>query len=404
METPPTSGASAAARGGCDGCAPLEYESRLFALLASSSGDATTNSPTSLEHATETSVREVQRSGIERGEFGVGIVAGARWRAANALHAPAIAAIDGLRLRGVSDEFHASRRVRAYRLERCTRTALLARADVDVVVVASRAEHHFDDAKAALLAGKHAIVELPLARTLADVEELVAIAAVKGALLMELPVRRADADFRAVQRWVESGALGELRTVERAAEVPRPLLWTTGTELVDQLVALLGAPTAISAESSGGSSGFALVLSYAAGSGAAPRTVHLRATSSAASEPTLEADRAFAVRWELHGASGSLLLREPDAPRELPGGAHDSPPRRIVGAVVVEPGAQRTEIELCTNDDCGGSISELHGAVLARLRNPVEGAVAASNDDVLRIPRMLFAALHSALECHTAPV
>ena len=317
-------------------------------------------------HTTSTSVRNVQRGGIAVGEFGVGLIAGARWRCAHAAHAPAIAATAGLHLRGVADEFHGASHVRAHRMQRCTRTALLERADVDVVVVASRAKCHFADAKAALLAGKHAVVELPLAQARAEVDELVAIARARRVALLIMPTRRADADFREVERLVRSGELGPLRSLERRAEVAEPQLWSTGAEMVDEAVALFGAPRTVSADERNGESGFAITLGYSGA--AAPRCVRL---SAVAAGVQLEDDRAFAVRWELHGARGSLVLREPEAPR---GGrsTHARASTALVGLLAVEPYAGaapvRTELTLSTDDERAAARCALYAAMHVRLR------------------------------------
>src|SRR5437763_16978860 len=53
---------------------------------------------------------------------------------------------------------------------------LLRRDDVDVVYVATPPFLHFPQARAALEAGKHVIVEKPLALTVAPADELVAVA------------------------------------------------------------------------------------------------------------------------------------------------------------------------------------------------------------------------------------
>ena len=317
-------------------------------------------------HTTSTSVRSVQRGGLAVDEFGVGLIAGARWRVAHAAHAPAIAATAGLHLRGVADEFHGASHVRAHRMQRCTRSALLERADVDVVVVASRAKCHFADAKAALRAGKHVVVELPLAQARAEVDELVAIASAQRLALLTMPTRRADADFREVERHVRSGALGQLSSLERRAEVAEPQLWRTGAEMVDEAVALFGAPQTISAEERNGDGGFAITLGYSGAT--APRCVRL---SAVAAGRQLEENRAFAVRWELHGARGSLVLREPEAPR---GGrsTHAAAPVALVGLLAVEPYAGaapvRTELALSTDDESAAARCTLYAAMHARLR------------------------------------
>jgi len=55
---------------------------------------------------------------------------------------------------------------------------------VDAVVVAAPVKHHFPLAKAALLSGKHTLIEKPMAASSAECEELIAIAQSKGLVLM----------------------------------------------------------------------------------------------------------------------------------------------------------------------------------------------------------------------------
>lgn len=60
----------------------------------------------------------------------------------------------------------------------------LAAADVDAVVLATPAKDHAEQARALLAAGKHVLVEKPLALTAADAEAVVATAEAKARVLM----------------------------------------------------------------------------------------------------------------------------------------------------------------------------------------------------------------------------
>jgi predicted dehydrogenase len=55
---------------------------------------------------------------------------------------------------------------------------------LDAVVVATSVKFHFPMAKAALLAGKHVMIEKPMAASTAQCEELMEIARQKGLVLM----------------------------------------------------------------------------------------------------------------------------------------------------------------------------------------------------------------------------
>ena len=102
----------------------------------------------------------------------------------------------GSRSRGPADAFAASYGGRAHD----SYQALVDDPDVDVVYVASPHSHHLEHARLALEAGKHVLCEKPLTLTLADAEEMVALAARHDRFLMEAmwtachPVVRTVAD------------------------------------------------------------------------------------------------------------------------------------------------------------------------------------------------------------------
>ena len=62
---------------------------------------------------------------------------------------------------------------------------LLAKADVECVYIGLVNSAHYSYAKAALLAGKHVILEKPFTSTVAEAEELAKIAREKGLYLLE---------------------------------------------------------------------------------------------------------------------------------------------------------------------------------------------------------------------------
>jgi predicted dehydrogenase len=87
--------------------------------------------------------------------------------------------------------------------------ALLASPEVDLVYIATPPSLHYPQALAALQAGKHVLVEKPLALTVAQADELVALAQAKGLLCVANLMQRYNPLFESVQKLVESGALGE---------------------------------------------------------------------------------------------------------------------------------------------------------------------------------------------------
>lgn len=87
---------------------------------------------------------------------------------------------------------------------------LLDQAEVDAVVIATPADTHFDLARRALNAGKHVLVEKPMARTVGQAEELARIAEENGLVLMPAHVFLYNAAVRKVRDYIESGELGDI--------------------------------------------------------------------------------------------------------------------------------------------------------------------------------------------------
>ena len=79
--------------------------------------------------------------------------------------------------------------------------ALIAATDALTVVVPTQA--HYDVAKQAIAAGRHLLVEKPLAATLAQADELVALAAAQGVLLQTGHVERFNRAVRAALPFVD---------------------------------------------------------------------------------------------------------------------------------------------------------------------------------------------------------
>lgn len=87
--------------------------------------------------------------------------------------------------------------------------ALLANPEVDLIYIATPPFLHFPQARAALLAGKHVICEKPLALTVAQADELLAIAKARDLLCIANLMQRYNPLFEAARALVESRALGE---------------------------------------------------------------------------------------------------------------------------------------------------------------------------------------------------
>jgi predicted dehydrogenase len=88
--------------------------------------------------------------------------------------------------------------------------ALAADPEVDAVVIATPNALHAAQAVAFLEAGRHVLVEKPMARTLAEADAMVAAARDGGAWLMVAHCWRFHPDVRALRARVEAGELGEV--------------------------------------------------------------------------------------------------------------------------------------------------------------------------------------------------
>lgn len=134
---------------------------------------------------------------------------------------------------------------------------------IDLVVIASPSAHHYEHARAALLAGKHVVVDKPLAVTSRDASELIELAANRNRVLSVFQNRRWDNDFLTVQHAIKQGWLGKVFHYEAHfdrfrpqiktgwREVPGPgagILYDLGAHLIDQSLQLFGMPRAVTAD------------------------------------------------------------------------------------------------------------------------------------------------------------
>ena len=87
---------------------------------------------------------------------------------------------------------------------------LVQRDDIDLVYIATPPFLHYEQALAALDAGKHVICEKPLATTVQQADEMMQRARERDLLLVANLMQRYNPLFDIIQRLIESGALGEL--------------------------------------------------------------------------------------------------------------------------------------------------------------------------------------------------
>ncbi|MCF0246090.1 MAG: oxidoreductase [Ileibacterium sp.] len=101
-------------------------------------------------------------------------------------------------------------------------TDILEDDDIDLVVVCTRQDSHYEYAKMALEAGKNVLVEKPFTQTYEQARELFDLAKEKGLFCSAYQNRRFDSDFLTVQKVIESDVLGDLLEAEMHFDYYRP--------------------------------------------------------------------------------------------------------------------------------------------------------------------------------------
>jgi predicted dehydrogenase len=90
---------------------------------------------------------------------------------------------------------------------------LLNGSNLDAVVIATPVKHHYSLAKASLLAGKHTLIEKPMASSSAECEELIEIADRNGLILMLDHTFLYSSPVQKIAEIVQAGDLGEIRYI-----------------------------------------------------------------------------------------------------------------------------------------------------------------------------------------------
>ncbi len=97
---------------------------------------------------------------------------------------------------------------------------LLARPDIDAVTIATHWREHFAVARDALLAGKHVLLEKPMAETSAQCRELVELAAAQTNFLMVGHVCRFDPRVVQAREAVLAGRIGRIISLHAKRNLP----------------------------------------------------------------------------------------------------------------------------------------------------------------------------------------
>ena len=142
------------------------------------------------------------------GRFGVGVVGAGT---IGKLHAEAIAGLDGARVVAVAEPREEAGRELAGRHRaawHATLEALLARPDVDIVVLATPSGLHPEQAVLAAAAGKHVITEKPMAITADGIERMIGACRAAGVTLSVIFQTRFTPDTLRLKRALDAGLLG----------------------------------------------------------------------------------------------------------------------------------------------------------------------------------------------------
>ncbi len=90
---------------------------------------------------------------------------------------------------------------------------LLNDSELQAIIIATPVKHHFSLAKASLLAGKHTLIEKPMASCSAQCEELIEIAARKGLVLMVGHTFLYSAAVRKIEEIIKTGDIGDIQYI-----------------------------------------------------------------------------------------------------------------------------------------------------------------------------------------------
>jgi predicted dehydrogenase len=242
--------------------------------------------------------------------------------ASQVFHGPLISTTPGLQWVAVSSR--QPERVRADLGEtvavHADPVSLIARTDLDVVVIPTPNDTHYPLALAALQAGHAVVVDKPFTLETEEARHLVAVARERGQFLSVFHNRRWDGDFLTARALLASGRLGRITHAQlhfdrfrptvrerwREGNGPGAGIWyDLGPHLLDQAVQLFGRPVALQAD----------LLTQRTG-GQSPDGFHARLRWADGLRADLHASMLAAQpgpRFALHGTLGSWVKHGLDA-------------------------------------------------------------------------------------------
>jgi predicted dehydrogenase len=197
---------------------------------------------------------------------------------------------------------------------------LLAHPEIDVVCLATPSGQHATQAVAAAQAGKHVLVEKPMALTLADADGMIEACQQAGVKLGVVFQRRYEPHFKQIHQAIQAGNLGQLTLGVITIPYYRPqsyynsaewrgtwaldgggVLMNQGIHLVDLLVWYMGDPIEVQAYADTLSRGIEVEDTLAA-------TLRFANGSQATITATTTAAPGFPHRVELYGRQGAIQV------------------------------------------------------------------------------------------------
>lgn len=243
--------------------------------------------------------------------------------AGSVFHAPLISAEPRLRLAAIASSRAAEIHSRYPGVQvHETPAQLINDPGIQLIVVATPDTTHASLARDALQAGKHVVIDKPIATSIDDARALVSLARDCNRRLTVFHNRRWDGDYQTVRQILQSQQLGSVRLAafcwdrfrpqlkagwrEHSAE-PWGALFNLGPHLVDQALQLFGPPDTISAD-------VAMQRDNAVSPDYFSITLQYGDARVLLSASTLSADPR--PRFALHGARGSFVKYNVDPQEE----------------------------------------------------------------------------------------
>ncbi|CZT49765.1 related to oxidoreductase [Rhynchosporium secalis] len=141
---------------------------------------------------------------------------------------------------------------------------LFADSSVDIIIITTTPETHFEFASSALKSGKHVLVEKPFVPTSSQAQTLIDLSLSTGKLICVYQNRRWDSDFLTIRKLIEDDTIGRIVEFNTHFDRYKPVkpdtwkgtlgmdnaggvLYDLGTHLIDQVYILFGLPENVTA-------------------------------------------------------------------------------------------------------------------------------------------------------------